>query len=118
MQQNNVKVTAADITYLAKTWERSVGQSDYMTRRNACLLLFTLCQTFLRGRGIRMGSYQTLRRHGDSCARLTAEVMHRVATDEAKEIWFPRLTRLGFQSEEESWGILQGLYESEGGYMR
>lgn len=106
------KLAMADITYLAKTWEERLRALDYPTRTFGIDMIMTLCGTFLRGRGVRMGNYTTLNRHLPALAQLATSVFKRISTDPFKKTWFPTLERLGFTCMEDAAHIINEHWEA------
>ena len=100
------KYEAADITWLAKTWERIVAEIEYPTKRFVIDVGYHIAEVFLRGRGIRLGSYQSFEKNSMLCADLLTQVVRRVVEDEAKEIWFPSLVKIGLGSAEKALEIV------------
>ena len=85
------------ITWLAKEWERLLAALEYPTHAYALRLLHVLAQSFLRGGGMRMGSWcGGFQKYQLTAALLECRVFQRVVDDPGKQIWFPTLVQLGF----------------------
>lgn len=102
-----LKLVKSDITWLAKTWEELVSRVEYPTRSFAILASFDLCMAFLRGRGFRMANATNRRGYDLLLGLLQTAVVKRIVEDDAKEVWFPTIVKLGFSSMESSTAILR-----------
>ena len=105
----------ADVTWLAKEWERLAAQIDYPTRAFTLEVLYILTYAYLRGKNMRMGSPQGFEKYCVIAAQLQLEVMRRVIEDEAKVIWFPALVRLGFVDTESAVGLMKSVATNKQG---
>jgi hypothetical protein len=106
------KISPADVTWLARTWEDRVRAMDYQTKKLAAGTLLDLCHAYLRGMGIRMGNPKSFHRHKGVASGLFITVIKRVIEDEGKENWFPTLVRMGFSSMESVENIARELRET------
>ena len=94
-------VALADLTWLAKEWDALAARVEYCPQALALHILYGLVLAFLRGRGVRMGSWRGLRQHEVAMVAVGYQVVERVIQDEARDIWFPALTALGLANLEE-----------------
>jgi len=95
-----------DLTCLASCWEGIVETVEYPTRRFAVRVLYEVTEAYLRGQGIRLGNPQSREPHVLNVAALLADVVKRVVNDDARDIWFPALEKVGFSGEEEAREVL------------
>lgn len=86
----------SDITYLAREWEQMLSQMEYPRFAFAMRCLHSLCGSFMRGKGLKFGNYQSMIKNLPAAAVFSTTIVLRVSNDKAKEIWFPTLCRLGF----------------------
>ncbi len=98
----NYSYPAADVTWLAKSWEYLVSTIEYPTKTFALHALNALTTSYFRGQGKR-----GFEKWGWEMAALDIIIIRRVASDEAKEIWFPKLTKFGFADMENAVAILK-----------
>jgi hypothetical protein len=64
------RIIEADIKDLAWVWEETLSQARFADPRLAFYVLRALSRSYLRGRDLRMGNHQGLRRHEVTEAKL------------------------------------------------
>lgn len=97
-EAENIKVSQADLRWLANAWERLVGKVDYPTRAFAASALFELIEAFCRGKGLRMGNATQQKKRLWRVTGVIASVMSEVIEREGAQTWYPALRKMGFDT--------------------
>lgn len=99
------KVLEADIRDLAWLWEMTMRDMDAHNPLSALDVLNAIARAYIRGRGCRMGSYQTLWKHLPTKAAVMYHLVGYVSeeNDPAGFILFPHLRDCGVTSLEFLW---------------
>jgi hypothetical protein len=64
------KELESDVIEMTEYWEQSLQKANVADRDTAIFLLTTCVNCYLRGRGIRLGNYQLLRKHNGTLVTL------------------------------------------------
>lgn len=100
------KLKPEDLKWLANQWEDLMAEISYPSRKLAIHVLWRLTDTYMRGQGKRVGNSAGFHKYAMEAVALHAQVLQYIEQHESRDIYFPRVVALGFDSIEHTNEIL------------